>query len=108
MAESKSNKQKKTLHLPNWICDLLDKEGHLLGGKPGLVASAAVLMFSEASSGQKAQCLRRIHEQELTDAYNLADNTANSPQSVAQRIVRNADRPTNSNPIPEKLLDEVP
>ncbi|MBN2211805.1 MAG: hypothetical protein JW709_10465 [Sedimentisphaerales bacterium] len=94
MGKNKSEKQKKTLHLPQWICELLDMEGSRLGGRPGYVAAAAILMFNDADPDRKAHYLRRLHEQELTDAYNLTDNTRNREElnKVVRRIVVNASR----------------
>ena len=92
MSKNKSEKQKKTLHLPLWICELLDIEGDRLGGKPGIVAAAAILMFAEADANRKAEFLRRLHEQELNDAYNLAEAQKNRQEMdrVVKRIVSNA------------------
>ena len=65
----KSAKLKKTLDMPVWVCDLLDHEGSILGGRPGKAASAAILMFAEADAADKAECVRRIYDREVTDAY---------------------------------------
>ncbi len=71
--ERVSSKQKKTLHLPTWICELVNREGDLLGGKTGLAAAAAILMFSEADTERKVRYVRRIQEKEVTDAYYQSD-----------------------------------
>jgi len=70
--KNRTGKKKKTLSLPVWICDLLDAEGEMLGGHPGLATAAAALMFAEAPPAVKAEYLRRIHEREVADAYDLS------------------------------------
>ena len=95
MEKNHSSKIKKTMNLPSWIGELLTYEGEVLGGKPGLVAAAAILMFAEAEPAQKATYLRRIHEKEVSDAYDLANQRPvgeESADGIARRIVMNARR----------------
>lgn len=99
---SKRLKVKKTIHLPGWICDVLEHEGDMLGNKPGLAAAAAILMFSEATTAQKATSLRRIHDKEVADAYARAEQTRKEQaEQVAERIVKNAVRRSSGRDTPE-------
>ena len=109
MSDKKSVKLKKTLHMPAWVCDLLDHEGSILGGRPGRVAAAAILMFAEADSVHKAECIRRIHDQEVTDAYLLANGheiDQAGAEDLARRIVKDSNRPSATE-TPEEARDEA-
>jgi len=109
MSDKKSTKVKKTLHMPAWVCDLLDHEGSVLGGRPGKVASAAILMFAEADPAHKAECIRRIHDQEVTDAYRLANQDGDDQggiDDVARRIIKDSNR-QSARETPDEARDEA-
>jgi hypothetical protein len=54
--------------LPNWIADLLDKEGDNYDG-PGVVAAAAIAKFCQMKNNEKIKAIQDYRNEEIKRAY---------------------------------------
>jgi len=80
-------KLRKTLALPDWAIKKLDVEGDLLGGKPGLVATAALEMFFNASPETKAAYIKIVQDREISEAYNLPSPAKKLAESIVDEAL---------------------
>jgi hypothetical protein len=63
-----SEKIKKTLYMPDWTVELLDKEGEKYDG-PGVVVSAAILAFCTKPEDERVKILKEYRAEEIVHAY---------------------------------------
>jgi hypothetical protein len=63
-----TEKIRKTLYLPDWVCEILDREGEAYDG-PGVVAAAAITAFCEMQPDSKVEKLERYRSREIKAAY---------------------------------------
>jgi hypothetical protein len=71
-------KGRKTLYLPAWVIDLLDKEGEKYDG-PGVVAAVAITAFCLMKNGEKVKVIQDYRTEEVKRAYSdvksIVENT---------------------------------
>ena len=82
-----SEKTKKNLFLPTWVCEVLDKEGERVGG-PGLIAGAAIMAFCSSSPKDRAEMIEKYHKREISEAYGLTEKPKKGGKM--SRVVKNA------------------
>jgi len=63
-----AKKNRKTLYLPDWVEELLDREGAKYDG-PGVVASASIYAFCNLSKKGKIETLKAFRQSEISRAY---------------------------------------
>ena len=63
-----NEKVKKTLYLPDWVADLLDREGQKYDG-PGVVAASAITSFCLMSDPDKVKTIQDYRSKEVERAY---------------------------------------
>jgi len=66
-----SKKVRKTLYLPEWITEILDKESETIG--PGVVVAASINAFDEMDKTNKKSLLKRFRDKEIDMAYGPND-----------------------------------
>lgn len=77
-------KIKKCLYLPDWVADLLDKEGETYDG-PGVVASAAITAFCGLKKNEKMKIVQNYRTQEVKRAYqDTKDIVENASQDESE------------------------
>ena len=67
-----SEKIRKTLYLPDWIAEYLDKECEKLDG-PGYVVATAIYNFYNMTTEAKKEALSLYKEAEIERAYAESD-----------------------------------
>jgi hypothetical protein len=75
-----AEKIRKTLYLPVWVCDLIDREGNIYDG-PGVVAAAAIHYFAGLSVAQKKRVMEAYRRAEIENAY--ADEVVDDAEADA-------------------------
>lgn len=81
-------KIKKCLYLPDWVADLLDKEGETYEG-PGVVASAAITAFCGLKKNEKMKIIQNYRTEEVKRAYldskDVVENAAQDESASRKR-----------------------
>jgi hypothetical protein len=77
-------KIRKTLYLPNWIVESLDKEGEKLDG-PGEFASAAIYCLCNMTNRAKKEALNLYKSAEIERAYADEDEQAASQSALEEK-----------------------
>ena len=80
-------KTNKTLYLPDWVIELVDKEGEKFGG-PGAVAAASIFDFCRKKKSEKKQVLKEYtsHAIEIGYGEEMADSDADGGAAVDKCI----------------------
>lgn len=83
-----SEKIRKTLYLPDWIANLLDKEGAKYDG-PGVVASSAIMAFCLMKDSEKVKVIQSYRNKEVEKAYfdtqAIVENAAQDEEAGKKR-----------------------
>jgi len=61
-------KGRKTLYLPDWVIEMLDKEGEKYDG-PGVIASASICAFCQLREADKIKMIQNYRTEEVKRAY---------------------------------------
>jgi hypothetical protein len=63
-------KDKKTLYLPDWLIELIDREGDRYDG-PGILAGAAIWNFCRIPESERVKILQEYRIKEIQEAYGM-------------------------------------
>jgi len=91
-----SKKIKKNLFLPDWIAEIIDREGAKTDGA-GVVVSAAVYNFNRMPPNKKIETLQAYTAEELKKAYDadaseIVHNTGDDAAKQRQTHGRHASK----------------
>jgi hypothetical protein len=81
-------KTNKTLYLPDWVIELVDKEGEKFGG-PGAVAAASIFDFCRKNKSEKKRVLKEYTSHAIEVGYEgeePADSGAEAESAVDRCI----------------------
>lgn len=80
-----TEKKRKTLYLPGFVCEELDVEGEKYDG-PGVVASAAINAFCAMSDDKKKLALQNYRTKEIELAYaDEVDQIVSEAEAAVQK-----------------------
>jgi hypothetical protein len=99
-------KDKKTLYLPDWLIELIDREGDRYGGA-GILAGAAIWNFCRIPESERVKILQEYRIKEIQEAYGMkvppavqaqmdADATEAATKGRPPRAARTARRSSNA------------
>jgi len=82
-----NKKSQKNISFDQWVTEVFEKEVNTLDGIAGansLIASAAIIMFSEAQPHVKKEFVRRVQDRQLVAYDNIAKETVDKATEARQ------------------------